>query len=403
VTRPPRARSPRPPPLGLLGTGALAALAALALGGCATLGYYAQSVDGHLRLLAARRSLDALLGAEDTPPDLRGRLEHAAAVREFAVRDLGLPDNGSYRSYAEVDGRYVAWTVVATPELSLQPRTWCFPVAGCVAYRGYFSEAAAEGFADGLRREGLDVHVAGVAAYSTLGWFDDPLPSNVLQWPEADLAALVFHELAHQQVYVRDDTAFNEAFAVTVEEEGVRRWLAERATPEERAAWDRAGGRREAFLASVLAARRRLEELYRSDLPPQEMRARKSEILADLDRACHPPEGAATAADGRPRSWCDRPSNNARIAAVATYHELVPGFRALLRCSAGDLPAFYRAVAELGRQSPEQRRERLARAAESAAAGTVCEAPSPGETGGDDRSEPVAGRVRVVAGRRGAG
>jgi predicted aminopeptidase len=343
------------PPRGLL-----LALLTLLTAGCATVDYYAQSIAGQQRLLAARRPIPAVVEDAGTSETVRRQLLHAAAAREFAARELGLPDNGSYRSYADVGRRYVAWAVVATPELSLEPRAWCFPIAGCVTYRGYFDEADARRFAGERRAAGDDVHVAGVAAYSTLGWFDDPVLSSVVDWPEAELAGLIFHELAHQRLYVPGDTAFNEAFAVTVEQAGVRRWLARQGPPAALAGYERAQRQRLAFLDLAFATRAELRDLYASDRSPAAMRARKAAILGEFQRRC---EGLAARPDGSPRyrAWCGEPSN-ARIAAVVTYHELVPGLAALLESHGGDLVAFYRAVDTLVARSPAERREALERA-----------------------------------------
>lgn len=326
--------------------------------GCGELGYYARSVSGQASLLAARQPFETVVADPQTPERLRSRLQHAAAARDFAVNSLGLPDNGSYRTYADLGRRYVAWAVVATPELSLVPRTWCFPVAGCVAYRGYFEEAEALRYADALRAEGQDVHVGGVAAYSTLGWFDDPLPGGILEWPDTELAGLIFHELAHQVAYVRDDTAFNEAFAVTVEEEGVRRWLAARGSADAVAAYERARARRGDFLARVLAARGRLAAVYASNLPAETMRREKGAVFRELHESCEG-LGLSEAERARYRRWCSEVPNNARLVAITTYHELAPGFQALLDRHGGDLPAFYREVVDLTSLPRDVRRERL--------------------------------------------
>ncbi len=333
-------------------------LFSLLAAGCGEFSYYARSVSGQAALLAARQPLEAAVADPRTPEPLRARLEYAAAARAFAAESLGLPDNGSYRTYADLGRRYVAWAVVATPEFSLTPRTWCFPVAGCVAYRGYFEEAEALQYADALRAEGHDVHVGGVAAYSTLGWFDDPLPGGVLAWPDTELAGLIFHELAHQVAYVRDDTAFNEAFAVTVEEEGVRRWLVAQGAADVVAAYDHARLRRGDVLARVLAARGRLAAVYASDLPAEAMRREKGAVFRELHESCQD-LGLNAAEQARYRRWCSEVPNNARLVAITTYHELAPGFRALLDRHGGDLPAFYRAVVDLTRLPRDIRRDRL--------------------------------------------
>ena len=194
---------------------------AAAGGGC----YVLQSVQGQLSLMSKREPISRVIARGSTPPALRSQLTAVAAIRDFATRELGLPDNGSYRSYADLGRRYVVWNVVAAPEFSVDPKQWCYPIVGCVAYRGYFVETRARGFADKLRSKGLDVTVGGVAAYSTLGHFNDPVLNTMMDWNDVELAAIIFHELTHQLVYVAGDSSFNEALATTVEEEGVRRWL----------------------------------------------------------------------------------------------------------------------------------------------------------------------------------
>lgn len=330
----------------------------LALQGCGTVGYYAQSIHGHLELMGQREPIDDLVRDPQTSLELRDRLELVRSIRDFASTNLHLPDNGSYRSYADIGRSHVVWSVVATPELSLTPETWCFPVAGCVSYRGYFSQDGAQAFAEGLRSEGYDVYVAGVAAYSTLGWFDDPVPSSVIRWPEYHLAGLVFHELAHQEVYVTDDSAFNEAFAVTVEREGVRRWLQKQGSGDMLGRYRRSERLQDDFLQLVFVTRERLEGVYGSDLPDAEKRRRKARVFDEM-RAAYAPLRARWGGDGRYDKWFAREPNNAQLAAVVTYHDLVPGFEALLARHQGDLEAFYMAVGTLSREHREARRLRL--------------------------------------------
>lgn len=318
-----------------------AVFAAVLLGGCESVGYYGQAVHGHLALMASRQPIDALL--EDPAATSRERLALVLEVRDFATGALALPDNGSYRSVVPTPDEGVVWSVVATPRYSLAPRTWCFPLAGCTSYRGYFDRAQAEAYAGALAAEGLDVTVDSVPAYSTLGWFDDPLPGGVLRWPDHDIAAIVFHELAHQRFYVKGDSAFNEAFATVVAEEGVARWLARRDDAAAIAAWEGGQRRRQEFVALLLETRAGLAALYASDAAEAELQAGK-ERLFDALRARYAALEASW--DGAPGfgHWLARPLNNARLAAVATYRERLPAFRALLRCVGGDLPAFYATV-----------------------------------------------------------
>ncbi|KAF1038175.1 MAG: hypothetical protein GAK35_03810 [Herbaspirillum frisingense] len=207
---------------------ALLALTAAGVAGCSSISYYAQAAHGQFSLLAQARPFDDWLSDPDAKPALKAKLETVREIRRFAVAELGLPDNGSYKTYAQLDRPFVLWNVVAAPELSLKAHQWCFPIAGCVDYRGYYSQQAAQDYGAQLQQQGYDVQVVGVPAYSTLGWFNDPVISTFINYPDGELARLVFHELAHQTVYARDDTPFNEGFAVAVEEIGVARWLAAR-------------------------------------------------------------------------------------------------------------------------------------------------------------------------------
>lgn len=327
-----------------------AALPLLALGGCTSVGYVTQAARGHLALMRARQPIPRLLESPSTAPALRERLEEVVRIREFASRELGLPDNASYRSYADLRRPYVVWNVVATPELSVRPRQWCFPVAGCVAYRGYFSEPAARAFAARLAAQGDDVGVFGVAAYSTLGRFADPVLNTMTAYGRLELAGLIFHELAHQRLYVPGDSAFNEAFATVVEEAGLERWAAVAATPAELAAW-RARRQRAAELNAMLGeARETLRELYGGAAPVEEKRRRKREVLDTLGHRILEFEERTGRRTGLHEEAAQGGLTNAHLAAVATYRERVPVFEALLREEGGDLRAFYEAAAELARE-----------------------------------------------------
>ena len=305
-------------------------LSALALSGCETLSYYGQAVGGHFALVGSAQPVAQVLADPAAAPALKEQLQVAGEIRDFATRELGLPDNGSYRSYASLGRPYAVWNVVAAPEFSLKPVQSCFPIAGCVAYRGFYDQAAAQRHAAGLRDAGNDVVVYGVPAYSTLGWFDDPLLSTFIGYPQAELARLLFHELAHQLLYVKGDSTFNESFAVALEREGVRRWLAAGGRDAERVRFREREERRREFAARVDAVRGRLEALYRLRLAPQAMRERKRAELETL----RPLVAAVPALAGQE-------PNNALLASYATYTDLVPVFERFLSQAQGDLPEFY--------------------------------------------------------------
>jgi predicted aminopeptidase len=301
------------------------------LAGCESLSYYTQAIRGQLDLMASARPIESWLADPQTPPELRTRLESARAIRRSASRQLALPDNGSYASYAELGRAFPVWNVFAAPRFAVEPRQECFPFTGCVSYRGFFDEKEARSHAERLRTRGYDVHIGGVPAYSTLGWFDDPLLSSFIGYPDVQLARLLFHELAHQRAYAKNDTTFNESFAVAVEEEGVRRWLAAQERTSELDAFLAGQQRKRQFASRVQQARERLREIYASGLPEKEMSERKRAEYARL-RADYP---------GMPEE-----PNNAYLASIAAYTELVPAFERLLAQS-GSLEAFYARVREL--------------------------------------------------------
>ncbi len=330
----------------------------LSLGGCASLDYYRQAVQGHLEIMSRREPVAEILVDPGRDAGLRGQLRVAQAIRDFASRELALPDNDSYRSYVDLGRAAVTWNVFATEEFSLEPRLWCFPLVGCVAYRGYFSRERAQGFAQTLRVQGLDVYVGGTTAYSTLGWFDDPLLNTMLARGETALAGIVFHELAHQQLYVEDDTAFNEAFAVTVQEAGVRRWLRARRGAQGLAAYEQALGRTRGFLELVQATRDRLAALYASELDAETMREAKAGLIRAM-REGYARLKARWGGYGGYDAWFEGPINNAKLVSVAVYRDLVPDFERLLDRCGGDLERFYARVAELGELTPERRHRAL--------------------------------------------
>ncbi|MGH8752851.1 MAG: aminopeptidase [Burkholderiales bacterium] len=329
------------------------------LGGCANLGFYWQSVGGQIDIWKREQPIETLLSDQTTPPDLKRRLESALRMREFASRELDLPDNGSFRKYADLKRPYVLWNVFAAPEFSVKPREWCFVFAGCVSYRGYFSESEAERISEDQRSQGYDVFVAGVPAYSTLGWFDDPILNTFIYDPESEVAGLIFHELAHQVLYVKDDTTFNESFAVTVQREGVSRWLAKYGTSEQRATFVIAQRRKQDFTLLVMKFRSRLDELYSSAISDSQKRKSKRQIFSDLQQEYTQLKASWGGFSGYDH-WLPPETNNASLASVATYTQLVPAFQALLAKNDGNLTRFYQAVKEIAGLPKPERDARLA-------------------------------------------
>jgi len=295
----------------------------LSISGC----YYTQAARGQLDVMSKREPIDELIEAPDTPEELAERLQLVSEARQFAIDDLLLPDNDSYRSYADLGRDYVVWNVFAAPEFSLQPKTWCFPIAGCVAYRGYFSEDAARRKADQLREDGLDVAVGGIPAYSTLGRFADPVLNTMMHWDDADLVSTIFHELAHQVLYVKDDSAFNESFATAVEEIGIERWLTSRDQGGDFSDYIDRRERRKKTMEVIAVARSDLEKVYASAMAAHEMRRAKETRLAQL-------------ANELPAEF-QTDLNNARLASVSLYQSRVPEFRALYEECELSLQCFY--------------------------------------------------------------
>lgn len=315
-------------------------LLCMALAGCGG-GYLLQAARGQIGVMRASEPIERVIARPDTDDALRGQLERAQRIREFASRELGLPDNASFRSYADIGRSYVVWNVVATPELSVRPRHWCFPVAGCVAYRGYFRESSARDYAARLAGEGDDVVVGGVPAYSTLGRTADPLLSTVTHYGELDLASLIFHELAHQVAYLPGDSAWNEAFATAVEQAGVARYAAALDDSAGLARWRARRDLRQRVLVEFSATRAALEALYGSAMSDDAKRAGKQRELDALIQRVRDIEQQAGMTSGYGR-WIEDGLNNAHLASVATYFEQVPRFLEMLeRDCGGYLPCFY--------------------------------------------------------------
>lgn len=333
-------------------------LPALFLTGCSTMSFYWQAFNGQMEVTRLARSLDEVLADPATNADIRRRLAYAQRARDYASAELGLPDNASYRRYTDLKRPFVVWNVFAAAEFAVEPKEWCFLVVGCVGYRGYFAQADGEAYARELRGEGLDVFVSGVPAYSTLGWFDDPVLNTFINYPGHSLSRLIFHELAHQVVYVKGDTEFNESFATAIETEGVRRWIARHGNDQMRADFERSQQWRTQFRELVFRYRERLGALYRLPIATDEMRVRKAQVFSGLRRDYELLKSQWGGFAGYDRFF-DQPGN-AHLASIAIYTGLVPQFQLLLAKHHGDLAAFYAEVKALAALGKAERASRLA-------------------------------------------
>ncbi|MES2188863.1 MAG: aminopeptidase [Pseudomonadota bacterium] len=355
----------------------VACATALLLGGCSTVGYYWQSISGHMQIVNSARSVEDWIADARTPERLKTRLELSRRIRRFAVTDLQLPDNASYHRYADLHRSAVVWNVMAAPELSLTLKTFCFPVAGCVGYRGYFDEADARREGEKLKAEGLEVGVFGIPAYSTLGWMNwaggDPLLNTFINYPEGELARLIFHELAHQVVYASGDTMFNESFATTVERLGSQRWLQTHAGDAARTEYAALEKRRQDFRALTLATRRELEAIYKEDNTEDtadETASKKTQSPATSAQLAAKAAAMQRFRDSYAKlkvswggfsgydNWMAN-ANNASLGAQAAYDELVPGFEALFEREGRDWTRFYDAVRRLAALPKDERRKAL--------------------------------------------
>lgn len=355
--------------MGRLARSMLAGWCLVALAGCADTQYYWQSVGGHLQLMHASRPITHWLGDPQTPESLKQRLALTQHMRDFAVAELALPDNPSYRRYADLRRKAVVWNVVAAPELALTLREWCFPVLGCVTYRGYFDEASARREAKDLQSRGFEVSVYGVPAYSTLGWMNwaggDPLLNTFIDYPEGELARLLFHELAHQVLYARDDTMFNESFATTVERLGGARWLQEQAPDSARAQYAAFDARRREFRALVLQTRTLLEQVYNNaEGLEREAQVQRKQQAMQAFRARYATLRAQWGGYAGYDNWVAN-ANNASLGAQAAYDALVPQFEAVFDRQGRDWKAFYHAVRQIAQLPAAERRDALERAGRS--------------------------------------
>lgn len=328
------------------------------LTGCETVSYYYQAIEGQISILNQRQDIADVLADPQTSAETRAKLELVLEIRKYAAEQLRLPVNDSYSQYVDVEREYVVWNVFAAPAFSVSPKTWCYPIAGCVAYKGFFAEADAQAHAAKLATEGFDVYVGGVAAYSTLGWFEDPILNTFLYRSDAGLVGLLIHELAHQQLYVQNDSAFNESFASTVEILGLEQWLIENDRPEQIALMATHRQRREEFVEVVLKHREKLAAMYAMDLAPTEKTQRKMRLKQELLDNYQQLKNSWGGYSGYDR-WFEGPLNNAQLSTVATYNHWVNSFKALFAQSNKDWPTFYQRSQELAKQEPSLREESL--------------------------------------------
>lgn len=333
------------------------------LSACANLSYYAQAVGGHFEVVHRAQPISRIVANPDTDPKLKHSLSKVVQMREFASRELKLPDNLSYTSYADLERPYVVWNVFASPELSLKLKKWCFVQVGCVNYRGFFSQADAERHAEELRKEGYDVYVGGIRAYSTLGWFSDPVLNTFIGYSEMNLARLIFHELAHQVVYVPGDSVFNESFATAVEQEGVRRWFESNGSTLEQTALTARQEREAVFVELIFSHRKRLQALFQSDVSDTEKRIRKARIFEELrEEFSHLKTERAEFSSYD--QWFAQPLNNALLATVSIYTLLVPAFQAILQQHDRDMARFFDTVARISKLPEHERNLILQKAVE---------------------------------------
>lgn len=330
----------------------------LLLSACSGLSYYAQAVRGQSELVFKRRSITTMLADPSTDPGLAARLMNARQARRFASQQLGLPDNRSYTRYVELHRKEVVWNVFAAPRYSVEPILHCFPIAGCVAYRGYFSEADARKELARVRAQGDDADIGGVPAYSTLGWFADPILSSMMRWDDDELDSTIFHELAHQLIYVKDDTAFNESFATFVQDEGLREWRQSRGLVAQD---DDAQAVENAFTAHVLDLRQRLKTLYASGVDAPAMEAGKQKEIADFRQRFAQWRAQVGSRAQVYDAWVAAPINNARLLPFGLYDQWTPAFASLFKDSGQQWPVFYQRVRELAKQPKAQRDAGLVR------------------------------------------
>jgi len=329
-------------------------LLAVILSGCESIGYYKQLISGQMAILNKKQPVTRLLDDPDTPEKLKEKLRMVMDIRTFAKDKLFLPVKNQYLSFVELERPFAGWNIWATPEFSFTPKTWCYPIIGCAVYRGYFSKKDALDYGQRLEAQGYDVYIGGVAAYSTLGWLDDPIFSTFIYRSDIKLAALIFHELSHHLLYVGDDTTFNESFAIAVEQESLRRWMEARDNLKALEDYTMDYRRRRQFIDLVTKYRKELETLYANDLPTPEKRHAKAAVFERLEDEYRLLKQYWGGYSGY-NLWMSRKMNNAKLISVSTYHDLVPEFLELLKACNNDLKVFYKKCQDLSKKSKEER------------------------------------------------
>ncbi|MEO7515343.1 MAG: aminopeptidase [Verrucomicrobiota bacterium] len=331
-----------------------------AVAGCRSVGYYKQAFSGQMEMLSNQQPIQGLIDNPSTPSKLKEKFRLILSLRQFAEKKLNLPAGGHYLSYVDLHRSNAVWNIYAAPEFSLTPKSWWFPVVGSVTYRGYFSEAAAEKYAEKMREKGFDVYVGGVDAYSTLGWFKDPVLNTFIEDSERRLAALIFHELTHQRIFISGDTEFNEAFATAVAEEGLRRWLEQKNDSAALGKYQADLKRKKQFVELIQYTRNRLQSIYgNGDLPDTAKREQKKLVFQQLQEN-HAKLKAGWGGHSTYDEWFADTVNNAKLNTVATYYDLVPAFHQLIRNSNGDLKKFFAEMKHFTKMSKEKRHQALA-------------------------------------------
>ncbi|MFZ9038117.1 MAG: aminopeptidase [Gammaproteobacteria bacterium] len=349
----------------------------LLLGGCADMGYYWHSARGHLEVMDKRVAIEDLLAEQSTTPELRERLNLVREIREFSVTRLELPDNDSYLSYVELDRPYLVQNLFAAPEFSTRLRQWCYPIIGCASYRGYYDETRLLAYVEELETAGLEVHVGRVSAYSTLGWFDDPVLSSFINWPDYRLAGLLFHELTHQQIYIEDDTTFNESLASAVQQVGTELWLQSREQTEALQQLLRWSRYRDEVIELIESTRARLGEIYAAAVDDTDKRKLKEETFAEARRS-HQAIAAKHGITGGFTAWFADKLNNAKIGSVSAYNSHRPAFVNMIRAHGLDFGAFYEYAETVGKLVKAERDACLAAWSRQQTADSECPAIKPG-------------------------